>query len=127
MTMLLTGTSGNRSVVNFGNLKFWAERGLIHIEDIRDGAYEVISVRSALHRMKAISDMLGNSVSAREKHSYDQFDYDNVKRHQDMLDGLKILCDRAKVQGMPTDPSARRANARALPKTFVVPGRNSMM
>lgn len=108
-------------VVLFGYLRFWAERGLIHIEDSRDNSYECVSVKTILHRMRAISDMLGNS-SSRETRSEDQFDQNNRKRHQDMLDAMCQMVKRAQIQGMPSDPTASRDLARRRPKTIVVPG-----
>lgn len=115
---------GQADVVNFGNLKFWSERGLIHIEDTRDGAYESISVRVALQRTKAINDMLSNR---REKGTEDQFDQEQRQRHRDMVDGLVELCSRAQIQGMPTDASACRDLVRRSKKTIVMPGRRDMM
>ncbi len=115
---------GNRDVVRFGDLRFWAERGLIHIQHARTGAYDSISVRAALERMKAIADMLGNR---RSMNTEDQFDQANRKRHQDMLDGLVEICRKAQVQGMPSDASARRDLVRRRPRTVVVPGIGSSL
>lgn len=107
-------------VVRFGPLRFWAERGLIHIEDATDNSYEAVSVLTALQRTNAISEMLGNS-SNREKYSEDQFDQSNRTRHQNMLDGMLVLMNRCKVQGMPSDARARRHLKNSLPKSIVVP------
>ncbi len=110
-------------VVRFGHLRMWAERGLIHTEDSRDNSYKVQSVRATLHRMRAIQDMIKNSSEAsRDKHSYDQFDGAAIKYHQDMIDAMVLVVEKAKAQGMPSDPSARRDLARRAPKTVVVPG-----
>lgn len=108
----------DKDVVKFGPLRFWAERGLIHIEDARNNSYECICVRVALQRANAISEMLGNR---REAHTEDQFDQANRIRHQNMLDGLTELLYKAQVQGMPDDPSARRDLVRRRPKTVQVP------
>jgi hypothetical protein len=113
-------------VVRFGHCRFWAERGLIRIEDDRDGSYETVSVRTALERARAISDMLGNSTS-RQMYSEDQFDRANRERHLRFLEKFAAICQKAKVQGMPSDASARRDLRRRLPKSFVVPGLNSGM
>lgn len=115
---------GDQEVVNFGNLKFWAERGLIHIENTRDGDYDSISVRVALQRMRAIQDMLGNRRTA---HTEDQFDQQRRKEHQDMLDGLVCLCQKAQIQGMPSDPSAVRDLKRRAKRTIVMPGLKDSM
>lgn len=108
------------------HLRFWAERGLVHCEDARDNSYKSYSVRETLLRMKALSDMLGKS-SQRDMHSEDQFDQARRAEIQTMLDGLLIVCNKAKEQGMPSDASARRDQVRRRPTTVVVPGLNSQM
>jgi hypothetical protein len=111
---------GSRDVVRFGFLRFWAENGLIHVEDARDNSYECMSVRTALRRVNAISEMLGNSTR-REVYTEDQFDRANRLRNQNMLDGITNLLQKAQIQGMPDDPSAMRDVVRRLPKSVVVP------
>ena len=113
-------------VVLFGPLRLWAERGLIHMEDSRDNSYEVVSVRTALMRMKAISELLGNSTS-RTKNSEDQFDKAFRERNQAMLDSMCEIVRKAQVQGMPSDASASRDLARRAKKSIVVPGFGSGM
>ncbi len=110
----------DKDVVVFGHMRFWAENGLIHTESSIDGAYDCMSVREALTRANAISDMLGNST-AREIHSEDQFDQANRLRHMRMLEGLQAIFAKAKIQGMPSDASARRDRIRRRPVTVVVP------
>lgn len=112
-------------VVKFGHLRMWAERGLIHIEDSRDNSYEVVSVRTALQRMQGIQDMLGNSVRGRKKHSEDTLDNEFYTRNQKMLEEMIVVSQKAREQGMPSDPSAVRDKVRRLPRTVVVPGVNS--
>jgi hypothetical protein len=114
---ILNGTE----VVKFEHIRMWAERGIIHIEDTRDNAYKVIGVREALLRMRAISDMIANSrPSQRQKHSHDRFDRKLIDDNQNMLDAMIVVVEKAKEQGMPHDPTARRDLARRRPKTFVV-------
>lgn len=108
-------------VVRFGTLRIWAERGLIRIEDSKDNSYEVLSVRTALERLKAINDMIKNSTQ-RQKHSHDMFDRFLIEAHQKMIDEVVVLVRKAQEQGMPTDASARRDLVRRRPRTFVVPG-----
>lgn len=110
----------DRDVVRFGPLRMWAENGLIHVEDARDNSYDCMSVRTALRRMNAISEMLGNS-SQRQMHCEDQFDQANRLRHMQMLEGLTAIVRKAQVQGMPDDPSARRDLVRRRSKSVVVP------
>lgn len=123
-------TAGGRidedDVVQFGPLRFWAERGLIHYEDSRDNSYESLSVRSALHRARALSDMLLNS-SKREMHTEDQFDRANRERHTRFLERVAMICAKAQIQGMPSDPVARRDLVNRRPKSVVVPGYKSTM
>lgn len=121
MIFLGTGASASHDVVQTRHLRMWAERGLVHIEDARDNSYSAISVREMLLRMNAISDMLGNS-SDRDKHSESQFDKAWRAENQAMLEGMVKVVEKAKVQGMPSDASARRDLVRRRPKTLVVPG-----
>lgn len=116
---------GNHMVCTFGTLRIWAERGLIHIEDAKDNSYTVVAVRTALRRMQAISDMLRNSRASmiHDKAMYaDEFD-----RQMQMLDQMTEVCKKAQVQGMPSDPTARRDLKRRLPKTVTVPDLNYSM
>ena len=58
---------GQHNVVYFGPRsnpkcqRWWADQGLIHVEDSRDNTYDTLGVREFLHRLNAINDMLGNS------------------------------------------------------------------
>lgn len=115
--------TGNE-VVRFGNLRMWAERGLIHIEDGKNGGeYKVVSVRVMLQRMRAIQDIITNSKPTdRKKHSHDQLDRKWLEENQGMLEAMVEVVRRAQAQGMPSDPSARRDLVRRRPKTVVVPG-----
>lgn len=123
--MLFLGTTDGNLVCNFGRLKIWAERGLIHVEDKSDNSYEVFSVRTALRRLDGISDMLRNSrrhlkeIGAMTNQEFD--------RQMRMLEQMIEVCRRAQLQGMPDDPSARRDLVRRRPTTVVVPGLKSDM
>lgn len=120
-------TTGN-DVVRFGHLRMWAERGLIHIEDAKDNSYNIVSVRTMLHRMRGIQDMLKNSKpGTRQAHSHDQMDRKWVEENQNMLDAMVEVVRKAQIQGMPTDASARRDLVRRRPKSVVVPGNGSAM
>jgi hypothetical protein len=114
----LVGVSDD--VVRFGPLRLWAERGLIRIEDARDGSYEIVSVHTMLYRMRAINEAIKNS-SQRQKHSQDPEDAKEVRRLQGMIDAMVTVCRKAQEQGMPSDASARRDLARRLPTTVLVP------
>ena len=114
------------NVVRFGPLRIWAERGIIHQEDSRDNSYGSMSIRTALHRVSGLSDMLGNS-SSRQMHSEDQFDRVNRTRIQNMINAMILVIRRAQEQGSPDDAGARRELVRRRPKTVLVPGINSSM
>lgn len=111
---------GQHNLCNFGRLKMWAERGLIHIEDTRDNTYEVASVRTALHRLKGISDMLANSREAMKRSGF--LYADQYERYQRMVEEMTEICRLAQQQGMPEDASARRDLARRRPATVCLPG-----
>lgn len=107
MSLFVKGTElRDTDVVRFGKLRFWSARGLIHIEE-NNGAYSSISVATALERMNAISEMLGNS-SRRQMYSEDRYDQHLREYHINMLNGLTVLCQRAREQGTPDDPTAIR-------------------
>lgn len=116
----VTGTE----VVKFGNLRMWAERGLVHIEDGGNGGdYKVVGVRVMLQRMRAIQDIIANSKpTQRQAHSHDQFDRKWLEDNQGMLEAMVEVVKRAQQQGMPSDPTAVRDLVRRRPKTVVVPG-----
>jgi hypothetical protein len=124
MRYLGTGVSADsaqNNCVRFGHLLIWPERGLIRVLDERTGEKETITVHTTGQRLRGLSDMVKNSRRKREKGSFDQFDDQNIDRIQRMIEDVIETCSKAKVQGMPSDPSARRDLARRLPKTFVVP------
>jgi uncharacterized UPF0160 family protein len=112
-------TLDRTAVVRFGTLRFWAERGLVHVEDARDNSYKTFSARSGLERLRALNDMLKNSN--REAHTHDQFDRANVERVMRMVEDMLEVCRRAQTQGEPFDESARRDAALRAPRTVVVP------
>lgn len=95
-------------------LKFWALRGLIRCEDSLDNSYEIISVRSFLHRVKALNDMLAKSGPDDDLGP----DADLRLEMQRNVEKALEIANQAQVQGMPSDPSARRALARERSKTF---------
>ncbi len=121
--MILLGTSNSldSGVVRTKFLRMWAERGLIHVEDSRDNSYNVFAVRTILHRMRGISDMLGNS-SERQMNSESTLDRKWRAEQVEMLEGMVEVIKKAKEQGMPSDPTACRDLVRRAKKTVVVPG-----
>lgn len=116
---------GNHQVCIFGPLRLWAERGLIHIEDARDNSYDALSVRSALHRIKAINDMLVNSKAELTRDGgLTAQEYD---RQMKMVEQMVEVCQQAQVQGMPDDPTAVRDLKRRRPLTVTVPSKKGIM
>ncbi len=93
---------GQHKVAVLDQCRFWADRGLVHCEDARDNSYVVMSVKDALLRAKAISEMVGKSSN----------DYEFADRReylQRFVSDMVDVCRKAQEQGMPTDPTARPA------------------
>jgi uncharacterized protein (DUF2342 family) len=107
---------GQTGVVRHGPLRIWAERGMVRIEDSRDNSYSSLSVKDCALRVKALSDMVKNTLSTDEL-----FSYDEIIELQRVIDGYVSVMQRAREQGMPEDASARRDLARRRPKSIVVP------
>jgi hypothetical protein len=97
-------------------VRFWAERGLIHCEDSFDNSYDSMSVRSFLQRVKAMNDMLARSASRSDA----GFDVPLREEIQRNIEKATEIASQAQVQGMPQDASARRALVRGRPKTFYI-------
>lgn len=116
----------NRPLVcNYGHLKMWAERGLIHWEDTRSGEYESMSCKTCLERMQGLQDMLKNSRIQLKNNGLMDFDrYDQIQR---MIEQMIDVVRQAQEQGMPSDPTAVRDLQRRMPCTVVVPDVASMM
>lgn len=92
----------DKGVVYFGprdnprKTRYWAERGIIHIEDVADGEYETLSVREFLQRMDAVSEFVKKLIQKdRIMHA------DEIARNQRYLESATILCKRAQQQGLP--------------------------
>lgn len=112
--MLLFGQ--DFTVARLGALRLWADRGLVHCEDGTNNSYRSMSVRSALHRVAALSDMLGNPSRSRES------ELDRAKRGeiQEFIDRMCEVIRKAQEQGMPGDPSAVAAYKRARPTVIAL-------
>ena len=104
-------------VCRWGSLRIWPERGLIHIEDSRDNSYEAISVRTALERLQAISDMLRNS--RQRFHQEGAMDFHAFDQHMRYLEEMIEICREAQEQGSPDDPQARQEQIRRRPRLFI--------
>ena len=111
---------GNHRVVYFGSrrekfLRYWAADGLVHVEDARDNSYEALSIRSFLQRVRAISEMLGNSRT--ELRACGVMHMDEFDRCLRFVEEAADLARRAKEQGDPDDPSTIKARRRSRPKS----------
>ncbi len=123
MTTLL----GTHNVANFGPRtapvrdKYWAERGLIHLENTITNEYKLLSLRTFLHRLNAISNMISRARTELAKSNFAHSD--EIKRQMQFVEKATIIAQQAREQGMPTDPDARKEAKRRAPKSVVVPDR----
>ncbi len=117
---------GKHGVIFFGPRKdperqrWWADRGLIHMEDASDNSYDTISVKDFLLRLKGLNDMIGNSRKSMKDAK--MMDAEELTRVQRFVEQGCDLADKAKEQGMPTDASARRDLVRRRATSVLVPG-----
>ncbi len=104
-------------------VRYWAERGLIRVEDSLDNSYEVLSVRQFLRHAAALSAMIGNSSANRDAGA------DSAMRAemQRIIDRSVEIAKKAQIQGMPDDPSAARDLRRRRPVSVVVPAGRAVM
>jgi hypothetical protein len=72
--------------------------------------------------MSAISDMIQNSM--RKKQSAKRY-FKSLEDNQNFLDQMLVVIQKAKEQGEPDNPQARRELARRRPTTLVMPGRGT--
>lgn len=112
----------NHNVANVGYLKFWAERGLVHVEDARDNSYATVSAKEILLRMRAINDMLKHPVTGNESPEERALIYEEREKQQNMLDAMVEVVRKAREQGTPDDKTATHALKAARPKSVRVPG-----
>jgi hypothetical protein len=112
----------DNDVVKFQNYRWWAERGMIHWENMDTGDYGSQSVRITLQRLRGINDMVKNSLEDVNKSGQKLFYHDEVEKHQRYIDNMTELCKEAQRQGMPTDDGAAKDAARRRKKTVIMPG-----
>jgi len=99
--------------------RWWADRGLIHVEDSRDNTYESMPVRTFLHRLKAVNDMIGNSKT---QLANDGFAHkDELNRQQRFVESALELANIAKAQGEAGSKDAIKDAKRRRSLTVVVP------
>lgn len=100
--------------------RWWAERGLIHLEDSRDNGYVTLNIREFLERLKAINDMIGNSKSAAANDGFAH--KDEIGRQQRFVEDAVGLVKLAKEQGEAGSDDAVKDSKRRRAKTVVMPG-----
>ena len=118
----------NHDVVVYGPLRIWAERGLIRIEDARDKSFETLDVRECLLRLNGLNEMIGRSKRGGKGSTTNSFTKyaDEIRDLQEMIDKVTDVCWKAREQGMPTDPSAVRDQARRQKTSVSVPHKFNM-
>jgi hypothetical protein len=90
------------------------------MEDSRDNSYESMPVRTFLHRLKAINDMVGNSKTELAADGYAH--KDELDRQQRFIEEAVDLSNIAKAQGEAGSKDAIAAAKRRKPVNVVVPG-----
>lgn len=103
-------------------MRFWAERGIIHCEDNVHG-YSSMSVGTFLRRVDAINDMLGNATPARDTGADANLRAETTRNVERAIMIARIAQD----QGMPEDASARRDMLRRRSKTVCVSAGKAIM
>ena len=98
-------------VARWGNLRVWAERGLVRIEDGRDNSYETITVAEAQKRIVAQVDILNGPY----------YDANSKRELRKFINQLLDVVQKAQEQGMPSDPQASRDLKNRRAKSIVVP------
>jgi len=98
-------------VARWKNLRVWAERGLVRIEDASDNSYETITVDDAKERIKAQVDILRSTY----------YDKHGKRQLRMFIDQLLSVLQKATEQGMPSDPQASKDLKNRRAKSFVMP------
>jgi len=113
---------GDNSVVKFQGYRWWAERGMIHWENMNTGDYGSQSVRVTLQRLRGLNDMVKNSLDDVNKSGQKLFYHDEVEEHQRYIESMTELVKMAQAQGTPGDSGVARDARRRRKKTVVMPG-----
>ncbi len=116
----------NNNIVYFGPRdnpkcqRWWAERGLIHMEDARDNSYITLNIREFLERLQGVNDMIGNSKTAAVNDGFAHSD--EIGRQQKFIEEAVELVKVAKEQGEAGSKDAVKDAKRRRSKTIVMPG-----
>jgi hypothetical protein len=98
------------------DIEFWAENGLIYVEDHRDDSFQAISVRDALQRAAVLS------VEARRIRTKGKVGAEDRKHLLDCVDNLINACRQARKQGDPGDPKVLEDLRKQRKKNVLLPG-----
>jgi hypothetical protein len=110
---------GQHGVKNYGNLRIWAEGGLVRVEDKRDGSCETLSVRDALLRAQAISELISEKLARTRNRTTDaRFYTDEINDMQNLVDDVIAVCKQAREQGEPSDPKVIEDRKLRSPKSI---------
>lgn len=88
---------------SFRGLQFWAELGLVRLEDQKDGSYFVITRREALLRAQAINEEISHSSYASERSEL-----------QNLVQNMIECVKEAKTQGDPMDMEVRQSKSKEI-------------
>lgn len=113
----------------YKQLEWWAEHGLIYMEDHSDDTFQALMVRDALERAAALTverrrltsrivssgGSSGNKVAAQERDML-----------QTAIEGLIEAAKEAKKQGDPSDPRVIEDLQKQRRKRILMPGENPM-
>lgn len=122
MTILI---GGQHNVVFFGPRsnprcqRWWADRGLLHMEDSRDNLYKTVPIPVFVQRLKAVSDMIGNSKATLAKDGFAHID--EIERQQRFVEEGIDLLRIAKEQGEAGSSDAIKEASRRRSLTLVMP------
>lgn len=102
--------------------RWWAERGMLRQENQVTGQVTDHTVTTAMQRVKAVRDMIGNSRTAKGYMCPDE-----CEEYQRFVDGIVELCRRAHDQGRPDVPAhvaqkTAEIKAKRHNRMVVVPG-----
>jgi len=112
---------GQHGVKQYRNLRIWAERGLVRVEDARDGSCETLSVRDALLRAKAINDLVAEGLARTRNRTTDaMFHTSEIQEMQKLVEDVIAACKQAKEQGEPSDPKVIEDRKMRAPKSFAI-------
>jgi hypothetical protein len=101
------------------DIEFWAENGLIYVEDHRDDTFNAITIKDALQRAACLS------VEARRIKAKGALAAEDRKHLLDCIDNLVTACKQARTQGDPMDPKVIDDLRKQRKKNILLPGPNA--